>query len=284
MTTPPNEPTTRNEALRQLIRAALEQLERGWTRLTTAQQTVLRALAGARRRGIRPGSVPLAVRDALKAFTMATSRFNTDIGALFERWTAVDLPRAYRLGAEDALRTAVLAPSRRRSAFDWTSTHQDVLSVLTDACYSALMRRVTDTVRRAQAFARAVTSAARSTTSPDTEDLATAHPLDTVTYEHGARHPAFSWARTALTAQAVTVANTGALTATTTDLAAQWVQVTDGPECGWTVHTDPDLAHNTLRSAEEAAAHPIAHPGCLRRFIPRPDLNEDPAIEEGQHP
>jgi len=60
------------------------------------------------------------------------------------------------------------------------------------------------------------------------------------------------------------------------------VQVTDGPECGWTSHPELDRAHNTLRSAEEAATYPIAHPGCLRRFIPRPDLNHDPAIEEGQ--
>ncbi|MFH8294973.1 hypothetical protein [Streptomyces sp. NPDC018059] len=283
MTTPPSGPT-RNEALQQLIRAALRQLQRGWTLLTTAQDRVLRALATARRRGARPRAVPLAVREALKAFTTATSRFHTDLGALVERWTAIDLPTAYRLGADDALDTAVLAPGTQRPAFTWTPAHQSALATLVSTSYAALMGRVTDTVRRAQAFARAVTSAVRSTSPPTAKDLTAAHRLDTVTYEHGARHPVLSWARTALTAQALTAANTGALTATTADLAARWVQVTDGPECGWSVHTDSDLAHNTLRSAAEAAAHPIAHPGCLRRFIPRPDLNDNPAIEEGQHP
>ncbi|MCZ0983975.1 hypothetical protein O1L60_45255 [Streptomyces diastatochromogenes] len=103
-----------------------------------------------------------------------------------------------------------------------------------------------------------------------------------MTYGHGVQHPAASWARAALAAQSVTVSNTGSLTAATADLEARWVEVTDGPECGWTSHPELDRAHGTLRSAEEAATYPIAHPGCLRRFIPRPDLNHDPAIEEGQ--
>jgi len=149
--TTPREPT-RDEVLGQLIAAALLQLERDWTALTTAQQAVLHALGAARRRG-RTRAVPPDVREALTAFTAATARFNTDLGALAERWTAVDLPRAYRLGAEDALRSAVLAPGTRRPDFDWTSTHQGVLSILTAACYPVLTRRVTDTVRRAQAFA-----------------------------------------------------------------------------------------------------------------------------------
>ncbi len=144
-----------------------------------------------------------------------------------------------------------------------------------------LIQRVTDTVRRAHAFARAVTAAARSAQPPTAADLAAQHPLGTVTYAHGIQHPAGSWARAALAAQGVTVANTGALTATTTDLEARWVQVTDGPECGWTSHQELDLANGTLRSAEEAATYPIAHPGCLRRFTPRPDLNHAP-VQEGQ--
>ncbi|MDX3165827.1 hypothetical protein PV516_18755 [Streptomyces scabiei] len=277
----PREPT-RDEALDQLISAALLQLERDWLLLITAQETVLRALATARRRGARPGAVPPSVRTALSAFTTATARFDTDAGALVERWAAVDLPRAYRLGAEDALDAAVLATGARRPGFAWTSTHQGALSELTAACYSVLIRRITDVVRRAQAFARAATTAARALAPSATADLAAQHPLDTVTYGQGARHPASAWARAALSAQSVTVANTGALTAATTDLEARWVQVTDGPECGWTSHPELDRAHDSLRSAEEAAIYPIAHPGCLRRFIPRPDLTHDPAIEEGQ--
>ncbi|MFZ3475351.1 hypothetical protein ACODT3_42395 [Streptomyces sp. 4.24] len=272
----------RDEALAQLIDSALHRLEQDWAELADAQRAVLRALAAAaRRRGPRTGAVPPAVRAALAVFATATARFNSDAGALMERWAAVDLPRAYRIGAEDALAAAVLAPGAVRPVFVWTPTHQDVLSLLTRACYPVLIRRIADTVRRAQAFGRTVASAARTAKPPRTKELAAQHPLTTVTYEHGAQHPAAAWARAALAAQSVTVANTGALTATTADLEARWVQVTDGPECGWTSHPELDRAHDTLRSAEEAAVFPIAHPGCLRRFTPRPDLNNAP-VEEGQ--
>ncbi|MCZ0983976.1 hypothetical protein O1L60_45260 [Streptomyces diastatochromogenes] len=160
MTTPPR--PDRNEALGQLLNAAVLQLERDWTALTDAQQVVLRALGTARRRGAGTRAVPPAVREALDAFTAATARFNTDTGALAERWAAVDLPRAYRLGAEDALHSAVLSPGLARPTFTWNSTHQGVLSLLTAACYPVLIRRVADTVRRAQAFARAAAVAARA--------------------------------------------------------------------------------------------------------------------------
>ncbi|WP_435058514.1 hypothetical protein [Streptomyces sp. bgisy060] len=279
--TPPREPT-RDQALGQLISAAARQLEADWNRLNAAQREVLRALGTARRRRAQTRSVPPAVRTALAAFTAATARFNTDVGALVERWTAVDLPRAYRFGAEDALDSAVLSAGEKRPAFGWTTAHQGVLSVMTAACYPVLIRRINETVRRAHAFARAASAAARAPEAPTPAELAAQHPLDTVIYGHGARHPAASWARAALSAQSVTVANIGALTATTADLDARWVHVTDGPECGWTSHPELDRAHNTLRSAEQAAIYPIAHPGCLRRFIPRPDLNNDPTIEEGQ--
>ncbi|MFJ2752648.1 hypothetical protein [Streptomyces sp. NPDC087297] len=272
----------RDEALAQLIESALDHLAQDWALLLAAQQGALRALSAARRRRApHTGAVPPAIRDALAAFTTATARFNTDAGALVERWAAVDLPRAYRIGAEDALHAAVLPRGAVRPVFIWTPAHQDVLSLLTGACYPVLIRRIADTVRRSQAFGRAVAAAARTAQGPRAKELAAQHPLDTVTYEHGAQHPAASWARAALAAQSVTVANTGALTATTADLEARWVQVTDGPECGWTSHPELDRAHDTLRSAEEAATFPIAHPGCLRRFTPRPDLNTAP-IEEGQ--
>ncbi|MFB7649473.1 hypothetical protein ACFC0S_16460 [Streptomyces sp. NPDC056084] len=275
---------TRNQALDQLVAAALHQARADWEHLTTAQQQLLRTFATARRRNRRTAglsSVPASLREGLSLFNVATARFNTNLGALAERWASVDLPRAYRLGAEDALTHAVLARGGHRPAFAWTATHQHALSTLTTAFYPVLIRRVSDTVRRSQAFARAIATAARAAEPPTAAELAALHPLDTVTYARGAQHPVASWARTALAAQGISAANTGALTATTADLDAQWVQVIDGPECGWTSHDELDRAHDTLRSADEAASYPIAHPGCLRRFIPRPDLNTA-TIEEGQ--
>jgi len=44
------------------------------------------------------------------------------------------------------------------------------------------------------------------------------------------------------------------------------VVVFDGPDCGWLTHDDPDLAHNSERTLEEAGQHLISHPHCQRAF------------------
>lgn len=44
------------------------------------------------------------------------------------------------------------------------------------------------------------------------------------------------------------------------------VNVFDGGNCGWTTHTDPDLANGSRRTLDEARAHPTAHPSCQRAF------------------
>ena len=46
------------------------------------------------------------------------------------------------------------------------------------------------------------------------------------------------------------------------------VAVFDGPECGWTKHDDPDKANGTTRSVADASAMLLAHPNCVRSFLP----------------
>jgi hypothetical protein len=45
-----------------------------------------------------------------------------------------------------------------------------------------------------------------------------------------------------------------------------FVEVFDGPDCGWSRHDDPDLAHGSIRSLAEAKAQPLSHPRCQRAF------------------
>jgi hypothetical protein len=42
--------------------------------------------------------------------------------------------------------------------------------------------------------------------------------------------------------------------------------------CGWTSHDDPDRANRTVRTVQDALAHPAAHPNCQREMLPRLDL------------
>lgn len=52
------------------------------------------------------------------------------------------------------------------------------------------------------------------------------------------------------------------------------VEVTDGPDCGWSFHRDSDKANGKIVSIEEAEAYPLAHPHCQRRFLVRPGLTD----------
>ncbi|MFD7809632.1 methylmalonyl Co-A mutase-associated GTPase MeaB, partial [Streptomyces cellulosae] len=78
--------------------------------------------------------------------------------------------------------------------------------------------------RRAQAFLRAATDAARDRagrfTVPafDRAQLEQDHPLDTVIYANDSRHPVEAWARAALSWQTVTTANTAAARTSLDDL------------------------------------------------------------------
>jgi len=56
----------------------------------------------------------------------------------------------------------------------------------------------------------------------------------------------------------------------------EYVEVSDGPGCGWTGHDDPDIADGKIVTISEARSYPLAHPNCQRSFIARPDLTGKP--------
>ena len=91
-------------------------------------------------------------------------------------------------------------------------------------------------------------------------------------YANQARHPVDAWARAAVTWQAVTTANTAAARTALDELGVDFVEVSDGADCGWREHQDPDRANRTLRTVQDALAHPTSHPHCVREFLPRIDL------------
>ncbi len=56
-------------------------------------------------------------------------------------------------------------------------------------------------------------------------------------------------------------------------LGVDFVEVFDGPDCGWSSHDDPDLAHGSIRGVREARATPTSHPRCQRAFGARVDAD-----------
>jgi len=279
MSTPTQARTDQHEELLALVTVLLGRMVRTWQSLHTAQDTLLRVLER-----IRPGlGATPRIRDAVRAFNLEVARFNRDALALAERWAATDLPTAYRDGAVQALRRA----QRDVALFQWTTDHQAALTPLTATFYVDLVRRIQETVRRAHAFARAAQDAAREVAAGrqhqgiDSHRLAVGHRLTTVVYADQSRHPVESWARSALMWQGVVAANAGAVNTARWELDAEWMQCVDGPECGFENHPDTDHADGTIRSIDDASMFPAAHHGCIRSWIPRPDLNGRTNIESG---
>ncbi|MFD7980188.1 hypothetical protein [Streptomyces sp. NPDC059071] len=191
------------------------------------------------------------------------------------------MPLLYRSGATAALARALRHLPLDHRTFTWTARHQAAITGLSAQYYTDLIARIQETVRRAQAFTRTARDQARTPAGVDRTVLLDRHGLDTVVYRNAAKHPVADWARAALGQQATTTINTAALTLGRYDLDAAWFECIDGRDCGFTGHQDLDKAHGTIRSAEDAEAWPIAHFGCVRQWIPRPDLNHAPGLESG---
>jgi len=265
MTTPVRRGRTLRQRLLGYITDAVDRLRSAWAILTRAQKELLNRLAR-----IRPGHTARSrVRTAVAQFNQALADFNRQIGAFTERWAAVDLPLVYREGA-----LTMLDNARRPGArFTWTLRHQQQVTALSAQYYTDLTFRIQQALRRARAFLRAAQEAAQgSATRFNSAQLRRDHPLDTVVYANNARHPVDSWASAAITWQAVTTANTAACRTALDELGVSYVEVRDGADCGWLEHRDPDRANRTLRTVQDALAHPTAHAHCQREFLPRLDL------------
>lgn len=277
MSTPVRRGRTLRSRLLAYITSGIGRLRAAWRILTTAQTTLLNTLAAAR--PARTSGSQGRVRAAVAAFNTALGAFNRAAMGFAESWSATDLPLIYREGAWTLLDNA----DRRNDLFGWTDRHRAAITALSAQYYADLTSRISEALRRARAFLRAAQTAANNAPRGrfDPAALRRDHPLDTVAYANQARHPVDAWARAAITWQAVTTANTAAARTALDELDVQFLEVRDGPDCGWTSHDDPDRANRTLRTVQDALAHPVAHPHCQRELLPRLDLRGRTNITSG---
>lgn len=268
---------TLRQRLLRYITDGTTRLRGAWAILTTAQNALLNAIAR-----LRPGygtATGPRLRAAVAAFNQALSAFDRAVGSFADRWAAVDLPLIYREGAWLMLERGRQDTSR----FTWTVRHRDAITTASAQYYADLIGRIREALRRARAFLRAAQDAARDSLSAriDTRALRRDHPLDTVIYANNARHPVDSWASAAITWQAVTTANSGAARTALDELGTQFVEVRDGKGCGWETHESEDKADRTIRTVQDALAHPTSHPHCVREFLPRMDIAGRTDIQSG---
>lgn len=266
MTTPVRGRRTLRSRLLAFIADATGRLTAAWRILTNAQTRLLDTLAA-----IRPGrAASTRIRAAGMVFQRSLADFNRSMVAFIERWAATDLPLAYREGSFGMLNQA----DRPHRVWSWTPRHQSTITGISAQYYADLTGRLSEALRRAQAFLRSAMDAARGRATQfqvarfNRAVLRAEHPLDTVIYSNSTRHPVDSWAHAAISWQAVTTANAGAAHTALEQLGCTQLQVRDGAGCGWETHADPDRADGSRRDIDDALAHPVAHPHCQREFLP----------------
>lgn len=245
-------------------------LEDAWQRLADKQLAVLAAIGSNR----RTPYVLQTLEDFKSAITDFQQRADAEARAFVQR----QLPWLYQQGAQRAAEAV-------GEQFAWTLMHTDALQSLASDSYADFLRRSEEEQRMAAAFYRATRAVARSevpvlaagnTTALRAAKalagrLAAEHQLAYVVYRNGARVPVRVWAEAATLAKSAVAYNAGTLNRARQS-GVEFVQVFDGPGCGWTGHQDPDKAGGTLRTLEDAASWPIAHPRCGRAFGARPDV------------
>jgi hypothetical protein len=267
-------PLTPGDAEEVARRVALV-LEDAWQRLADKQRAVLAAIGA----NWRTPYVLQTLEDFKSAITDFQQRADAETRAFVQR----QLPWLYQQGAQRAAESV-------GQQFTWTLMHTDALQTLASDSYGDFLRRSEEEQRMASAFYRAARDVARSevpilTVGNTTalraakalaDRLAAEHQLAYVVYRNGARVPVRVWAEAATLAKSAVAYNAGTLNRAR-QAGVEFVQVFDGPGCGWTSHQDPYQASGTLRTLEDAAAWPISHPRCSRAFGPRPGIDA-PAV------
>ncbi len=251
-------------------------LEGAWQRLAEKQRAVL-ALVGV---NARAPYVLATLEQFLAAIEDFQQRVDTEARTFVQR----QLPWLYQEGAELSARAV-------GEQFVWNAMHTDALQSLASDSYGDFLRRSQEAQRMAASFYRAVRQVAseevpllatggRTATQAAmalAKRLAAEYQVSYVVYRDGARVPVRAWAEAATLAKSAVAYNAGTLNRAY-EAGVRFVQVFDGPGCGWTSHQDSDKASGTVRSVEEAARYPIAHPRCQRAFGLRPDLDGTDAV------
>jgi hypothetical protein len=175
----------------------------------------------------------------------------------------------------------------------WTAAHTAALTALATDTYGDFLQRSLEAGRVSEAFVKAVRAAAatevpklaaggrtaRQAADRLERSLVEDYGVDVITYRNGARVTPRSYARMATRTKSAVAYNAGTLNGAV-ELGVGYVEVFDGPECGWKSHDDEDKANRTIRSVADAGRYAISHPNCRRAFGPRPDVTSEQEAAE----
>ena len=148
-------------------------------------------------------------------------------------------------------------------------THQDLLHATTH------MRQTTKDLIRT--LARDHVSDRLYTGTPATQagralaKALRAQSVAAIIYKDGSRHGLASYADMVVRTKTAEAYQVGGFNQADGH-GVKFMEVMDGPNCGWLSHDDTRQANGLILPIAEARSVPIAHPNCRRVTIPRPDV------------
>lgn len=218
---------------------------------------------------------PAKARQAARLTKLITtnSAIVSDLRSASKSWITNQLPVIYANGAAASIVGG--------EAFAWSLPHVEAVQSLATRTWDdvaaklanmdatgrrALREMARDAARGALLESKTAAQAGRSI-----EHWAAQQGVGAVTYANGAVHAVGDYADTLARTVTATAYNEGTFTQCRAD-GFEWVEVYDGPDCGWTGHHDSDKANGTVRRLEDAESNPISHPRCARSFAPAVDV------------
>lgn len=192
------------------------------------------------------------------------------------QWVTGELVRPYALGASAG------AVELGQSAADvWTMLPKDAISRIANDTLADLLKSTRHVRRTAKALIRTVArdqildKLIRGDTAVAAgrrvEQILAKKGITAITYADGSRHGLREYTQMLVRTKTAEAYNLGTLEAQEA-LGVEFWECFDGPNCGWTKHSDPRPALGKIVSKDDALAHPIAHPNCRRAYGGRPDI------------
>ena len=199
------------------------------------------------------------------------------------RTSLVDGTRTWLEGQVPALHAAgaTVGAEAAGTVFAWSAPHVEAVQALAAQVWgevapnlldlSASTRQAIRDLTRASARDVLLEGQSAAGASATLERWMVDQGIGTVTYANGAKHLAADYADTLSRTVTANAYNEGTFTQAAVD-GFGWMEVFDGPDCGWASHDDPDKANGTVRTLDECRTHSLSHPRCARNFAPRPDV------------
>jgi len=148
-------------------------------------------------------------------------------------------------------------------------THADLLAATTHI--RASTKDLIRTLARDHVADRLYTGQTAVQAGRDLAKALQAKSVSAIVYKDGSRHGLAEYSEMVLRTKTAEAYQVGGFNQAA-GFKVKYVEVMDGPGCGWTSHDDTQLANGMILTLDAARAYPTSHPNCRRVTMARPDV------------